>query len=164
MLRAVLAFTFTVSLLALSGQTPGNEPKNKHLNDRDAATPGAVRLPNGNSLTFSLRVKERKGKSFSGTITYDLGLRETIFEVEGTIDEKGTTFQEKGIVLGHPHCPSLGGGRYEIKRNEKVGVAYLRLKTQTTKELVEIAFGGRQPARCEFVLGAFHIRDVNDGK
>jgi hypothetical protein len=168
MFRAVFVLVFAGSLITLSGQTLGDEPRNKRLNDLlrecEATTPGVVRLPSGTSYLISFRIKERKDKRFTGTITYDLGLREQVFEVEGTIDEKGMTFQEKPAELVHPHCPSLGGGKYEIKRKDKIGAAYLRLRTETTKEFIEIAYGMREPAKCEFVLGAFHIPDAKGSK
>jgi hypothetical protein len=157
LLRALVVLLFA---MCLTTHTVGDQPKKPAANDGLPKglmpTPGIVRLPGGASYQIYLDIKERKGKTFTGTLTYDLGLRETVFEVEGTIDEKGISFQETRVVgMGHPHCPSLGGGKYEKKRNEKVGVAYLRLRTETPYEFAQIAYGMRAGTKCEFVLGAF---------
>jgi hypothetical protein len=161
LLRALVALLFAVCLTA---PTIGDQPKKRAANDGLSRglmpTPGIVRLPSGVSYQIYLDIKERKGKTFTGTLTYDLGLRDTVFEVEGTIDEKGISFQETRVVeVGHPHCPSLGGGKYEKKRNEKVGVAYLRFPAATIKDQIEIAYGMREGMKCEFVLGAFLVPD-----
>jgi hypothetical protein len=91
-----------------------------------------VELPNGHECPFSLHVAERKGKTFTGTMTYDLGLREQVFEVEGTIDQERLTFVEKRAKTSHPHSPSLGNGRFEIDTGARRGVAYLYLRPWTT--------------------------------
>ena len=161
LLRALVALLFAV---CLTTPTVGDQPKNPVANvglpKGPMSTPGIVRLPSGVSYQIYLDIKEQKGKTFTGTLTYDLGLRETVFEVEGTIDEKGISFQETRVVgMGHPHCPSLGGGKYEKKRNEKVGVAYLRLPTETPFEFAQIAYGMREGTKCEFMLGTFLVQD-----
>ena len=161
LLRALVALLFAV---CLTTPTVGDQPKNPVANvglpKGPMSTPGIVRLPSGVSYQIYLDIKEQKGKTFTGTLTYDLGLRDTVFEVEGTIDEKGITFQETRVVgVGHPHCPSLGGGKYEKKRNEKVGVAYLRLPTETPFEFAQIAYGMREGTKCEFMLGTFLVQD-----
>ena len=161
LLRCLVALLFAV---CLTTHTVGDQPKKPAANDGLPKglmpTPGVVRLPGGASFQIYLDIKTRNGKTFTGTLTYDLGLRETVFEVEGTIDEKGITFQETRVVgVGHPHCPSLGGGKYEKKRNEKVGVAYLRLPTETPFEFAQIAYGMREGTKCEFMLGTFLVQD-----
>jgi len=161
LLRGLVALSFAVCLTTL---TVGDQPKKPTANDGlpkgRMPTPGIVRLPSGASYQIYLDIKKQNGKTFTGTLTYDLGLRDTVFEVEGTIDEKGITFQETRVVRGvHPHCPSPGGGKYEKIRNEKVGVAYLRLPTETIKDQIETAYGMREGTKCNFVLGAFLVPD-----
>jgi hypothetical protein len=136
------------------------------LVDFESATPGVVRLPDGRKVGFQLCIKERKDKTFTGMIVYNLGLRQQPFEVEGTIEKGRMTWQEKSEKGGliHPHSPVLGGGKFETTGEGRLGtrgVAYLHLKRNT--DAISL-WTKREPVKCEFVLGAFTMLEADSGK
>jgi hypothetical protein len=145
-----LAIAASVAALLFCGSGAGAQEEKRNLRSYRRALlelprGSVVELPTGHAYPFRLHVAERKGKTFTGTLTYDLGLREQVFEVEGTINQGRLTFVEKRARIGHPHSPSLGDGKFEIDTAAGSGVAHLYLPRWTTSRLAY----GAGPVECK---------------
>src|SRR5262245_12407487 len=106
-----------------------------------AGVAGFVVLPGGHKQPIYLDMRDRSETKFTGTLTYDLGLREQVFKVEGTVDEEGRiAFHELPSEAGlHPHMPVRGGGKFETTNSDRLGfsgVALLRLAKTGSNEPV----------------------------
>ena len=143
---AIAACGAAVLSFASSG-IPAQE-NNGGLRKDHAGETGFVILPGGHKQPIYLDLKDGKDQTFSGTITYDLGLREQVFEITGTIDKAGRkSFQElpgKGVL--HPHSPVRGGGKFETTESGRLGFSGVALLRLTKGESID-------PVKCEFVFG-----------
>jgi hypothetical protein len=89
---------------------------------------GWIRTPKGDSWV-NLRVRPNEAGTFSGVISYRLGLRQQDFRFKGTVYRDMVLFTEEdtegAVQLG---APTSGGGRFEgrLRGTTLKGVARLR--------------------------------------
>lgn len=148
-LAVALICTVTVSYPA-DGTPPAPPAKTVIL-------PGKVRTPDGMTYKVQLAIALHKDKTFTGTLTYDLGLRQQPFEVEGALTEKGLTFHDKPGQAAHvhPHSPVLAAGTCEATRSDEGyrGTIRATLQRSSPTDLAEIAAGTREAPSCDVTFG-----------
>jgi hypothetical protein len=120
-------------LLAVSA-AHGQEPKELAPYFRPPGLMGTLHLPDGTSYPLTLDVRFRKDRTFTGTFSYQVGLRAHSYEVEGAADEKGRITLHKKRDICTALGPMLGGGKFEARGNEDQmgGVVYMRGMTEGT--------------------------------
>jgi hypothetical protein len=125
---------------------------------REFTIPGKVRTPDGTSYRVQLSIVLNKDNSFTGTLTYDLGLRQQPFEVEGALTNKGLTFHDRPgkQVHVHPHSPVLAAGTCEATSDSDDGyrgVIRVRQRSSSPTEVFETGAGMRPAPECTVIFG-----------